>query len=118
MNKTIKILMKVMPVMMLLVIGTTTVFGLSPELPTGGTAIEGVTGVANNIWQTVSVILQILAFAAIILAGVRYMFSSPEKKADIKGESVAIIIGAVLVFAGPTIIKFIQTTSQSIFGGN
>ena len=115
MNKVMKMLMKVMPVMLVLVVCSTSVFGLSATMPSGGTAITGVTNVANNIWSTVSAILQILAFAAIILAGVRYMFSSPDKKADIKGESVAILVGAVLVFAAPVIITFIQNTANSIF---
>ena len=48
---------------------------------------NGVTNVnnsVNKVWGTVILIVQILAFAAIVFAGLRYMFTSADQKADIK----------------------------------
>ena len=115
MNKTIKMLMKVMPVMLVLVVCATSVFGVDASMPSGGSEIEGVTTLAGNIWSTVVVIVQILAFAAVIFAGVRYMFASADVKADIKGQTVILVAGAILVFAAEPVIGFIKTTVESVF---
>ena len=108
MNKMIKMLMKIMPIMLVFVVCATSVFGLSATLPTAGTGITKVDTLANNIWGTVQTILQMVAFAAIIIAGIRYMFASAEQKADIKGQTVILVVGAIIVFAAPSIITFIQ----------
>ena len=115
MNKTMKTLMKIMPVMLLLVVCTTSVFGISPELPTTSGSIGEVDTLVGNIWGTVQTILQILAFAAIIIAGVRYMFASADQKADIKQQTVILVAGAILVFAAVPIAKFIADTASNLF---
>lgn len=69
---------------------------------------------ANRVWSTVLTILQIAAVAAIVIAGVRYMFASAEEKADIKKGMVILILGAVLVFGASTVVQFILTASKEI----
>ena len=78
---------------------------------------------ANNaikrVWGTVSLILQILAVAAIVIAGIRYMFASADGKADIKKQTIFLIVGAILVFAASTIVSFIvRVTSEVTLGSS
>lgn len=75
-----------------------------------GSANAAVTG----IWKTVKLILQVLAIAAIILAGVRYMFASADQKADIKKSMTVLVIGAVLVFGATIVIDFITNIAGDI----
>ena len=86
--------------------------GIGVNFPESGNAISEITTSANNIWATVIAIVQILAFAAIIFAGLRYMFASADAKGAIKGQTVGLVVGAALVFASPTIVKFIQSVVE------
>lgn len=108
MKKSKKIMLRVLPIILVLAVVTTNVFGITVGLPnTGTTKINGVANLANSLWNTVSVIVQILAIAAIVLAGVRYMFASADTKADIKGQTLILVVGAILVFSAVPFAKFI-----------
>lgn len=75
---------------------------------------SAVSTAAQKVWGTVTTIVQILAVAAVVFAGVRYMFASADAKADIKKQTVILIVGAVLVFGATAILKFVQTTTNQI----
>lgn len=79
-----------------------------------GDGVSSITGAADKVWTTVLTILQIAAVAAIVIAGVRYMFASADQKADIKKGMIGLVIGAVLVFAASTVVQFILTASKQI----
>lgn len=114
MNKYLKIFLKVMPVLMAVVLMSTSVFGINATLPnTGGNGLTEITDLAGSIWQTVATIIQILAIAAIIIAGVRYMFASADTKADIKKQTIILVAGAILVFAAVPIAKFIGDVANN-----
>lgn len=114
MNKYLKIFLKVMPVLMAVVLMSASVFGIQPNLPTtGGSGLTEITDLAGSIWATVSTIIQILAIAAIIIAGVRYMFASADTKADIKKQTIILVAGAILVFAAVPIAKFIGDVANN-----
>ena len=70
----------------------------------------------QNIWASVLSILQILAVAAVVFAGVRYMFASADAKADIKKQMIILVLGAILVFAASTVIKLIVDVTGEIAG--
>lgn len=76
--------------------------------------VGSINDAANRVWSTVLTILQIAAVAAIVIAGVRYMFASADQKADIKKGMIGLVIGAVLVFAASTVVQFILTASKQI----
>lgn len=80
----------------------------------GGTAAGNVTAATKNIWQTVVTIVQILAVAAIVFAGLRYMFASADQKADIKKSMGILAIGAVLVFGATLLIDLVFNATNSI----
>ena len=66
-----------------------------------------ITGAAANIWQTIATVIQILAIAAVVFAGLRYMFASADQKADIKKSMGVLAIGAVLVFGATLVLQLI-----------
>ena len=80
-------------------------------------SVEGM-DTANNavrgIWGTVLLVLQICAVAAFVLAGVRYMFAAPDAKADIKKQTVGLVVGAILVFGATFVIDFLVNIVKDI----
>lgn len=83
---------------------------------TTGESIETANTAVSRIWNTVVLILQILAVAAIVIAGIRYMFASADGKADIKKQTIGLIVGAILVFAATSIINFIVSVTKEVTG--
>lgn len=121
MKKAKKILLTVLPVLMLALVVFVSfgsnIAAVSQDFPSAseGSGITAVTTMTNNVWATVLTILQILAFAAIVIAGVRYMFASADQKADIKKGLIYLVIGAILVFASSTIVKVVvNATNQAV----
>ena len=112
-----KKLIKILPVVMVMCIALTSVFAVTvPGSDTlgGGTAAGDVTGAAKNIWATVVTIVQILAVAAVVFAGLRYMFASADQKADIKKSMGILAIGAALVFGATLILQLVSDATGSI----
>ena len=52
--------------------------------------------------------------AAVVFAGLRYMFASADQKADIKKSMGILAIGAVLVFGATLLIRLIGNTASNI----
>lgn len=117
MKKMLKVL-AVVAIVLVVAFTMTSVFAIDvptdAELVGDATGSTAVTGAANRVWKTVITIIQILAVAAVVFAGLRYMFASAEDKADIKKSMMILVIGAVLVFAATTILGFIQTAANEI----
>lgn len=125
MKKSKKIFLRVLPVLMVFMVMFTIAgnFLLAAEpistdfsKMSGGNGSTKLNNTAKNIWASVTLILQILAVAAIVFAGVRYMFASADAKADIKKQMIILVLGAVLVFAASTIINIIVNVTNEIAG--
>lgn len=122
MKKSKKIFLRVLPVLMLAVmlISSNFIFAADEPISTnfsnlsGGSASNTLSKTTKNIWSTVTLILQILAVAAIVFAGVRYMFASADDKANIKKQLVILVLGAVLVFGASTIIQIIVKVTNDV----
>lgn len=114
MKKSKKIVIRVLTVVaVLMVVLTTNVFGaITPTEPYSNGKIDGITNLGGKVWGTIQVIVQIAAIAAIVFAGVRYMFASADDKADIKKQTVILIVGAVLVFAAVPFANFITNIAK------
>lgn len=116
-----KVFLRVIPVVLvLMVVATNTVFGFG-NFSTGsmqnlgnGSSIASADKAVNKIWGTVTLILQVLAVAAIVFAGVRYMFASADGKADIKKQTIGLVVGAVLVFGASMIVNFIVNVTKDV----
>ena len=66
-----------------------------------------VKNVVGSAWTTISLVVQVLAVLCIVITGLRYMFASSDKKADIKGGARLIAIGCALIFVAVPIIKVV-----------
>ena len=126
MQKARKILSIVLPVMviaMFMFVAIAPVVMAVPtedtmsNFPTTTTSIGTVDNMVNQVWGTVLTIAQILAFAAIVFAGVRYMFASADQKADIKKGLVYLVVGAILVFAASTVVKIVVLGANNVKEG-
>jgi len=106
-----KKLLKILPVIMVACFALTSVFAVSADNLAGaigsGSPDSGITSTAQNIWATVVTIVQILAVAAVVFAGLRYMFASADQKADIKKSMGTLAIGAILVFGATLVIQLV-----------
>lgn len=80
----------------------------------GGSVNTQVANVTKDAWATIVVIVQIVAVACVVFAGLRYMFASADQKADIKKGLIYLSIGAILVFCATTIIKFVVDATNEI----
>ena len=119
MSKKVMTLRVIMAVFMIALFVVTPVFAtnISTDFPQGGqTGITKVDNSVKKIWATVTTIVQILAFAAVVFAGLRYMFASADQKADIKKGLGMLAIGAILVFAASTVVKFVVTAAGDVIG--
>ena len=93
----------------------TSVFALNindTQITNHSDGINGVDTVVKNVWSTVFIIVQILAVAAVVFAGLRYMFASADAKADIKRSMGMLAVGAILVFAATTILQFVVKAAK------
>ncbi len=79
-----------------------------------GTGVDAVTGKIGKIWATIERVVQVLAVAAVVFAGLRYMFASADGKADIKRETVILIIGAVFVFGAVKIASLVSGVASDL----
>jgi len=115
-----KKLLKILPVIMVVCMVVTSVYAL--DVPNSGSELTGgqlgsntVNVATQGVWATVITIVQILAVAAVVFAGLRYMFASADQKADIKKSMGILVVGAVLVFGATVVLRFIQTATNEIF---
>lgn len=114
MNK--KIMASIMLICMAVFVGvTTTVFAVNASFPAeAGSVSSKLTTAFGNTWQSVMTIVQIVSVATVVFAGVRYMFASADKRADIKKGLSFLAIGAILVFAAASVARFIVSAGDQI----
>lgn len=106
---------KILPVLMVICLVFTSVYAdIAVSDPVQGTGSSQITGAVGNIWATVVSVVQVLAIAAVVFAGLRYMFASADQKADIKKSMGVLAIGAALVFGATTILSFIQKATTEV----
>ena len=103
----------VIMIMAFMVLSPSVFAAISTDWPAEGNGIAKVENVAKNIWSTVVLVVQILAIAAVVFAGLRYMFASANVKANIKKELSYLILGAILVFATTTVVQFVVNVANA-----
>lgn len=70
----------------------------------GSGAQKSSLGITKRMLGIVQTIGSIISVVALIIIGIRYMFSSVEDKASMKGVLIYYVVGAVLVFATSNIL--------------
>ncbi len=125
MTKTKKMILRIIPVVFVLLVVSTNVFAFNQmnvntinNQLSGGSASTSASTAIKNVWATVLLILQVLAVAAIIIAGLRYMFASADSKADIKKQTLFLVLGAVLVFGASFLINMIVEITSDLTNTN
>lgn len=113
-----KFMLRVMPIVLVAVLVITCpVLAKSPEeieSMASGNGIGNVNTAVSSVWSTVLTVLQILAIAAVVFAGVKYMFAAADQKAEIKNGMIGLVVGAILVFAASTIVQFIINAANEV----
>lgn len=79
-----------------------------------GSGIGNVDTAVSKVWSTILTVLQIAAVAAIVFAGVKYMFAAADQKAEIKNGMIGLVVGAILVFAASTVVQFIINAANEV----
>lgn len=70
--------------------------------------------IGNTIISIMQVLGTVIAVVAIMVIGIRYMFGSLQDRANFKETMIPYLIGAIMVFAIPTILKVIFDLVNSI----
>lgn len=87
----------------------------APSIPSNNvTNIDKIDKATKNLWGDFSVIVQVIAISVIVFTGLRYMFASSDSRADIKVQTVLLMLGAILVFAAVPITKLIVNVVKDI----
>ncbi len=113
-----KIVFEILSIVLICILFTSSIFGLTPSEPGKGNELTPITDLAGSIWATFATVVQVAAIVAVVLAGVRYMFASADAKADIKKQTITLVIGAVLVFAAVPLTKLIVGAAKDILDSN
>ena len=110
-TKTMKILTMVASILLVVSLGATTVFGLTPDQLDGSKSSAGTSeDLVNlghdivNILQTVGIVVSVVI---IIILGLKYMMGSAEEKADYKKTMIPYLVGAAFIFLAPTIANIV-----------
>ena len=85
------------------------------DIIVGKTTFEGV---KNEIWGVIVPIVNVAALSGVIFAGVKYMFASSDKKADIKKQLAPLVIGIILVYSSVNVINVFINVSNDILTSN
>ena len=129
MSKSKKFILRAIPVLLLVVVLVASpVLGFSNFNPENvndniedksqtATTSDTLNNSITGLWGTITLILQIAAVAAVVFAGVRYMFASASDKANIKQQMLILAIGAILVFGASTVVQLIVKATNDIAGG-
>ena len=115
-TKTLKVLTIIATIILTVIMGVTTVYGLTPS------DIKAVDGASNASLKTIGgKVLGVLQAVGVILAvviltviGIKYMMGSAEEKAEYKNTMMPYIIGAIIVFAAPTIANIVYNFGKDI----
>ena len=107
-TKTMKILTFIVTVLLVVAIGGTTVFGLTPSEMTGTAPTDDSIKTLGNkiigILQTVGIVLSVVI---LVILGIKYMMGSAEEKAEYKKTMIPYIVGAAFIFLAPTIANVV-----------
>lgn len=64
-----------------------------------------------SIMQTVGIVV---AVVVLLVLGIKYMMGSAEEKAEYKKTMIPYVVGAVLVFAGTSLVKVIYSLATAV----
>lgn len=117
-KKTMKILTTIATILLILSMGAsivcaaTDIGGVSIDPKTENTG--DITKVGNKIMGILQVVGVLIAVIILMVLGIKYMMGSAEEKAEYKKTMIPYIVGAVLIFAGTSLVRVIYSLSTSV----
>ena len=109
-TKLMKIATVIATILMLVLVGSNVVYGLTPTDLKANTSATGTTEIQNfggNIMGVINVVGVVVAVVVLMVIGIKYMMGSAEEKAEYKKTMIPYIVGAVLVLGASSIVKII-----------
>ena len=118
-TKLMKIATVIATILMLVLVGSNVVYGLTPTDLKANTSATGTTEIQNfggNIMGVINVVGVVVAVVVLMVIGIKYMMGSAEEKAEYKKTMIPYIVGALLIFAGTSLVRVIYSLSTSVAG--
>ena len=120
MKKASKIVTMLILAVMVLSIGAS-VFGADPSTLISGMqpdSFEGedataLTNLIQGIVRVVNIVGVGIAVIILLILGIKYMMGSAEEKADYKKSMIPYLVGAILIFAGTSIVNVVVQLASS-----
>lgn len=122
MKKTVKIISTLLLVVMLVTSIAGTVFAdsttdvLDKLKGDGKVETNSLTTVGNNVVTIINVVGIVVAVIILLIIGIKYMIGSASEKAEYKKTMIPYIVGAVLIFAGTSLVRVIYSLANSVSG--
>lgn len=117
-TKTLKRLTFVATILLLISMCASTVLAVTPSsITVQGDETNGVSevmNIGNQILTVINAVGVVLAVIILVILGIKYMMGSAEEKAEYKKTMVPYIIGAVFIFAAPTIANVVYKLATGI----
>ena len=120
MKKSIKVISTLLLAIMLVTSIAGTVLAVDPNTVLNGLNGNGnvqtndLTKVGNNIVTIIQVVGIVIAVIVLLVIGIKYMMGSSSEKAEYKKTMIPYIVGAVLIFAGTSLVRVIYSLSTSV----
>ena len=120
MKKSIKVISTLLLAIMLVASVAGTVLAVDPDTVLNGLDGNGnvqtndLTKVGNNIVTIIQVVGIVIAVIVLLIIGIKYMMGSASEKAEYKKTMIPYIVGAVLIFAGTSLVRVIYSLSTSV----
>ena len=120
MKKSIKVISTLLLAIMLVTSIAGTVLAVYPNTVlneingNGNVQINDLTKVGNNIVTIIQVVGIVIAVIVLLVIGIKYMMGSASEKAEYKKTMIPYIVGAVLIFAGTSLVRVIYSLSTSV----
>ena len=120
MKKSIKVISTLLLAIMLVTSIAGTVLAVDPNTVLNGLNGNGnvqtndLTKVGNNIVTIIQVVGIVIAVIVLLVIGIKYIIGSAEQKAEYKKTMIPYIVGAVLIFAGTSLVRVIYSLSTSV----
>ena len=120
MKKSIKVISTLLLAIMLVTSIAGTVLAVDPNTVlnglngNGNVQINDLTKVGNNIVTIIQVVGIVIAVIVLLVICIKYMMGSAAEKAEYKKTMIPYIVGAVLIFAGTSLVRVIYSLSTSV----
>ena len=120
MKKSIKVISTLLLTIMLVASIAGTVLAVDPNTVliglngNGNVQTNDLTKVGNNIVTIIQVVGIVMAVIVLLVIGIKYMMGSASEKAEYKKTMIPYIVGAVLIFAGTSLVRVIYSLSTSV----